>query len=69
MIYYGIFTIGHITICTYLVICRAIGKERVSTIVAIVTFVVINPAVLVICVWVLELGVNSYWLAFIFQYI
>ena len=67
MIPFGIFVTAHISISTYLVICRAIGKERISTILAIVTYFLANPIALVICVCWIELGVYSYWWAFIFQ--
>ena len=69
MIPYGIFSVVVIVAHTYLVICRAIGKEKISTAFALVSYIVINPVAFVFCFWILELGVNSFFYAVIFQLI
>ena len=69
MIFFGLYASTMVVCHAYLVICRAIGKENISTIVAFLSYVVISPIAFVICAWVLELGIYSFWLSNIFQFI
>ena len=49
-------------------ICRAIGKEKISTFVCLVGYAVISQALFVTFVWVLELGLNSFFWAYVLMY-
>ena len=49
-------------------ICRAIGKEKISTSVCLVGYAVISQALFVTFVWVLELGLNSFFWAYVLMY-
>ena len=68
LIPFGINAFAMMLCHAYLAICRAIGKEDITTIVTILSYAVINLIAFGICVWVLELGVNSLHVAFIFQF-
>ena len=65
MIPFAIFFFMNLVYGVYLGITRVIGKEKISTIVTLVCYVVISTVAIVIYIWVLELGINSFYFAFI----
>ena len=67
MIPFAIYFFTNAVCHTYMGICRAIGKDKISTYMCLVSYLVISTVAFVICVWVLELGINSFYWAFIFS--